>query len=151
MKARGRPKHTRTLWPSRNKKKRKHCSEKENQEYQNSDKLPRAKRVCVDIKQVPQEMCTSRNSCLSDETKIETEEKGVLCTFTCSYVCPRILAATCGTFYVTTAYICTLSNDLYFVNSFTIPFIVLYTSYMKVLIYLAVRTRQFQMHITMDR
>ena len=43
-KAHGRPKHTGILWPSRNKKK-KQCSEKENQ---NSDELLHAKRVCVD-------------------------------------------------------------------------------------------------------
>ena len=42
--AHGRPKHTRTLWPSQNKK-NKQCSEKENQ---NSDELPHAKWVCVD-------------------------------------------------------------------------------------------------------
>ncbi len=47
VKACGRPKHTGTLWPSRNKKK-KQCSEKENQENQKSDERPRAKRVCVD-------------------------------------------------------------------------------------------------------
>ena len=46
VKARGRPKLTGTLWPSRNKKKQ--CSEKENQGNQNSDELPYAKWVCVD-------------------------------------------------------------------------------------------------------
>ena len=47
VKARGRPKHTGTLWPSQNKKK-KECSEKKNQENQNSDEFPHAKRVRVD-------------------------------------------------------------------------------------------------------
>ena len=60
---------------------------------------------------------------------------------------PRVLAGTCGTCYVTTACICTMCNDLYYVNSFTILFIILYTSYMNVFIYLAVCTGQIQMHI----
>ena len=54
---------------------------------------------------------------------------------------------TYGTCYVTIACICTLCNDLYYVNSFAIFFLVLYMSYMNVFIYLAVCTRQFQMHI----
>ena len=49
VKARGKPKHTGTLWPSRSiAKKKKQCSEKENEKNQNSDELPHAKSVCVD-------------------------------------------------------------------------------------------------------
>ena len=69
------------------------------------------------------------NTCLEDNIK----------TGTCMIVfelqvanSPRV--GTCGTCqYVTIACICTLCNDLYYVNSFTIFFIVLYTSYIHLL------------------
>ena len=70
-------------------------------------------------------VCVELNTWLEDNIK----------TGTCMIVfelqvanSPRV--GTCGTCqYVTIACICTLCNDLYYVNSFTIFFIVLYTSY----------------------
>lgn len=59
----------------------------------------------------------------------------------------RGFAGTCRTCHVTTACTCTLCHDLNYVNSFTIFFIILYTSYMNVFIYSLIWTRQFRIHI----
>ena len=81
VKARGRPKHNHsTLWPLRNKKK-KQCSEKENQENQNSDELLML-NGCVLINQVLRNMHKQKQLLIFDDTKIETKEKRILCTFT---------------------------------------------------------------------
>ena len=75
MKARGRPKHTGTLWPSRTKKKPKQNSKEILENNPEKENLPPAKKSCVDRISAKKQCATAGTAAFLVKKRMEQKRK----------------------------------------------------------------------------